>query len=237
MDEHGDPARRDAGDPADRDLDELAIGSFIRARRVERGWSLKELAERCDFSVSYLSQIERGIANPTLGSVKRIGHALDFMVGDLLASSYGSRRARPSRSPHRLIALRCCSTSPARPSSGPASVNASSTPARESATSCSPPTCSDRCGVAGRAGRQRQRHTSAHTCRGGMRCRPARPDAVRGRRHRIHPRGARLDLLREHAAAPLGISGTRASARDLDHHPAGVLNRTANRPHPHLDTD
>lgn len=81
------------------ELDEAAIGSFIRSRRVERGWSLKELAERCDFSVSYLSQIERGVANPTLGSVKRIGQALEFMVGDLLASQYHEGAAGRS-APH-----------------------------------------------------------------------------------------------------------------------------------------
>lgn len=103
MDAHDDVARDRLGESGDRDLDEAAIGAFIRARRVERGWSLKELAERCDFSVSYLSQIERGSANPTLGSVKRVGQALGFMVGDLLASSYRDSAPPPPQPPEPRI--------------------------------------------------------------------------------------------------------------------------------------
>jgi transcriptional regulator with XRE-family HTH domain len=78
----GDDARTSA-DLDDR-LPEFEIGRFIRARRLERGVTLKVVAKSCNYSVSYLSQVERGIANPTLSSIKLIGQALGFTIGDIL---------------------------------------------------------------------------------------------------------------------------------------------------------
>lgn len=66
------------------------IGPFIRDRRKELGWSLATVAEQADFSVSYISQVERGLANPTLSSLKRITQALGFTIGDLLEGRSGN---------------------------------------------------------------------------------------------------------------------------------------------------
>ena len=78
----------------DENLPELAIGNFIRQRRTDLGRTLKEVAEECNYSVSYLSQVERGVANPTLSSIKHIGQALDFTIGELLSSEMLSNHGK-----------------------------------------------------------------------------------------------------------------------------------------------
>jgi transcriptional regulator with XRE-family HTH domain len=84
------------GAPDGENLPELAIGSFIRRRRTELGKTLKEVAQECNYSVSYLSQVERGVANPTLSSIKHIGHALDFTIGELLSADMVAGSDKPS---------------------------------------------------------------------------------------------------------------------------------------------
>lgn len=69
--------------------EDAQIGSFIRTRRKELGWSLATVAEQANFSVSYISQVERGLANPTLSSLKEIAQVLGFTIGDLLEARDG----------------------------------------------------------------------------------------------------------------------------------------------------
>lgn len=70
------------------EVDVEDIGRFIRERRKQLGLSLAEVATRSQFSVSYISQVERGLANPTLASIKRIGQAIGFTVGELLETGH-----------------------------------------------------------------------------------------------------------------------------------------------------
>ena len=60
--------------PQDRLRQEL--GRHIRLARSERGWTLKELSEASDISVSQLSSIERGAHMPSLESLLAIAAAL-----------------------------------------------------------------------------------------------------------------------------------------------------------------
>ncbi|MBX3363234.1 MAG: response regulator [Phycisphaeraceae bacterium] len=53
------------------------LGRHIRLARTERGWTLKDLSERSDVSVSQLSSIERGAHLPSLESLVSIALALD----------------------------------------------------------------------------------------------------------------------------------------------------------------
>ncbi|WP_142235796.1 cupin domain-containing protein [Allostella humosa] len=67
-------ARSTAALPAD-DLptdDETRLGLRLRAFRQQRGLSLKQLSERSDLSVGMLSQIERGMATPSLRALGRL---------------------------------------------------------------------------------------------------------------------------------------------------------------------
>jgi transcriptional regulator with XRE-family HTH domain len=59
------------------------MGSMIRAARQDR-FTLQELAGRAGISPGLLSQIERGIGNPSFRTLHRLASALNLRVGDLL---------------------------------------------------------------------------------------------------------------------------------------------------------
>ncbi len=57
------------------------LGSKVREiRRDEADLTMEELAKAADVSVSLISQIERGVAEPSLGSLRRIGAALGVPI-------------------------------------------------------------------------------------------------------------------------------------------------------------
>jgi transcriptional regulator with XRE-family HTH domain len=56
--------------------DESLLGSGIRRERVRRSLTLAQLAERAGLSASALSQIERGVTDPSISSLRRISSAL-----------------------------------------------------------------------------------------------------------------------------------------------------------------
>jgi transcriptional regulator with XRE-family HTH domain len=62
-----------------------ALGSFIRARRTQAEMSLRDLAARANVSNPYLSQVERGLHEPSVRVLKAIAGALDVSVDTLLA--------------------------------------------------------------------------------------------------------------------------------------------------------
>jgi transcriptional regulator with XRE-family HTH domain len=53
-----------------------ALGSGIRTERLRQSMTLAQLAERTGLSPSALSQIERGVTDPSIGSLRRIASAL-----------------------------------------------------------------------------------------------------------------------------------------------------------------
>ncbi|HEY7073831.1 MAG TPA: XRE family transcriptional regulator [Solirubrobacteraceae bacterium] len=63
------------------------IGARVRVLRRERGLTLKALGARAGLSHPFLSQLERGLARPSLGSIERIAAALGVPVADLWAPS------------------------------------------------------------------------------------------------------------------------------------------------------
>jgi transcriptional regulator with XRE-family HTH domain len=60
------------------------IGNVFRRLRRERGITLRELAERAQVSVPYLSEIERGRKEPSSEILAAICRALDLELTDLL---------------------------------------------------------------------------------------------------------------------------------------------------------
>ncbi len=52
------------------------IGCMIKNRRKELGFTLKELSERADISISFLSDIERGQTNPSINKLSKIAKVL-----------------------------------------------------------------------------------------------------------------------------------------------------------------
>jgi len=68
------------------------IGNTLRAVRRQRRLTLQELAERSGVSKSMLSQIERGLVNPTLSVLWHLTSALGIEIGDLLSNASISQR-------------------------------------------------------------------------------------------------------------------------------------------------
>jgi transcriptional regulator with XRE-family HTH domain len=54
----------------------MGLGHQLREARVLAGLTITDLAERAGFSPSYISQVERDLANPSVGAVNRIAEAL-----------------------------------------------------------------------------------------------------------------------------------------------------------------
>jgi transcriptional regulator with XRE-family HTH domain len=63
--------------------DESVLGRTVRSLREERGMALRELADLAGVSSSFVSQVERGIANPSVASLRRIAEALGTSIGAL----------------------------------------------------------------------------------------------------------------------------------------------------------
>jgi transcriptional regulator with XRE-family HTH domain len=62
-----------------------ALGAAIRAERVTAGLSLRDLAGRTKVSNAYLSQIERGLHEPSISVLSAIARALGVSLEELLA--------------------------------------------------------------------------------------------------------------------------------------------------------
>ena len=62
---------------------ETNLGARVRALRRERGLTLKGLGRLAGLSHPFLSQVERGLARPSVSSVERIAAALDVPVARL----------------------------------------------------------------------------------------------------------------------------------------------------------
>jgi transcriptional regulator with XRE-family HTH domain len=64
-----------------------ALGEFIRSQRRLANLSLRELAERTNVSNPYLSQIERGMHEPSVRVLRSISRALNVSAETLLAQA------------------------------------------------------------------------------------------------------------------------------------------------------
>ena len=76
------PASEPEPDPVQR-----KICRRVRTLRKQKSWTLDQLASLSGVSRSMLSQIERGVANPTLGVTHRIAQAFGLTLGQLVESS------------------------------------------------------------------------------------------------------------------------------------------------------
>lgn len=62
-----------------------ALGQFIRAQRQQAQLSLRDLAAKANVSNPYLSQLERGLHEPSMRVLKAIAGALNLPLDTLLA--------------------------------------------------------------------------------------------------------------------------------------------------------
>ncbi|MGO8961849.1 MAG: helix-turn-helix domain-containing protein [Streptosporangiaceae bacterium] len=76
-----------------------ALGAFIRSKRKLANLSLRQLAERTKLSNPYLSQIERGLHQPSVRVIRLISDALNVSAETLLAQAGLLHREAASSSP------------------------------------------------------------------------------------------------------------------------------------------
>jgi len=72
--------------------DELALGERLRSMRRARGLTLRDLAERAGVTESFLSQVEREVASPSIATVQRIARSLDLSIAQLFAEEPSTGR-------------------------------------------------------------------------------------------------------------------------------------------------
>ena len=58
-------------------MNDINIGEKIAQNRKNKGLSIRDLAKLAEVTPSLLSQIERGLANPSVNSLKSIANALN----------------------------------------------------------------------------------------------------------------------------------------------------------------
>ena len=61
----------------------MKLGDHLRSIRKEHKLTLKDLSQRADLSVPYLSDIERGVVNPSIETVQKVAKAYDMTFKDL----------------------------------------------------------------------------------------------------------------------------------------------------------
>jgi len=61
------------------------IGETLRNVRLEQGLTLKQLAESCELSTSFLSQAERGLSSISVATLERVAGALGLSLREFFA--------------------------------------------------------------------------------------------------------------------------------------------------------
>jgi XRE family transcriptional regulator, regulator of sulfur utilization len=69
------------------------FGSVIRRLREERGWSQERLAGAAELNRSYMGEIERATAVPSLATAAKLAHALEVPLSRLISHCEGSATA------------------------------------------------------------------------------------------------------------------------------------------------
>lgn len=78
------------------------LGWNVRRLRVERNWSIEELAGVAEIDASYVARIERGTVNASIDVVEKIALALKLRPMELLVEDYvGAKAPRPLRAGRR----------------------------------------------------------------------------------------------------------------------------------------
>ena len=75
------------------------VGARLRAARRERGLSLAAVAERSGLTKGFLSEVERDLTSPSVGSLLRLCAALDLSIGQLFDADQGPVVRAAERAP------------------------------------------------------------------------------------------------------------------------------------------
>ena len=72
-----------------------AIGDDIRALRKRRAVTLSRLADQLGRSVGFVSQIERGLSEPSINDLRVIAQAFEVPISFFFSSEHGAESTRP----------------------------------------------------------------------------------------------------------------------------------------------
>lgn len=64
----------------------VAMGKYIRQKRISLGLSQEELAARAGLHRTYISDVERGIRNLTIGAAWFVAHGLGVDFKEMISS-------------------------------------------------------------------------------------------------------------------------------------------------------
>jgi transcriptional regulator with XRE-family HTH domain len=78
-----------AGESEARDGTRGAFGAYLRSQRQLARLSLRQLAGLAKVSDAYLSQIERGLHQPSVAIIRALAESLQLSTEDLLAQAAG----------------------------------------------------------------------------------------------------------------------------------------------------
>ncbi len=68
------------------------LGNNIRKLRLDRGMTLKDLADKTELSTSYLSMVERGLCSIYVSALQRISEALGVSQADLTIAESDTKK-------------------------------------------------------------------------------------------------------------------------------------------------
>ncbi|GAA2726742.1 helix-turn-helix domain-containing protein [Cellulomonas aerilata] len=83
-------------------LQVAALGAAVKVERQRQGLSVQELSKRSGVSFGLISQLERGLGNPGLGSMHRLARALEVTLPKLLSGVGGDEMVVRAGERHRL---------------------------------------------------------------------------------------------------------------------------------------
>ncbi len=66
------------------------LAEEVRSRRKQAGLSQEEFAEKAGISMALVSELERGIANPTLQTLEKIAGYFQTTISEMLGSADNS---------------------------------------------------------------------------------------------------------------------------------------------------
>ena len=67
----------------------MKLGQRLRFIRKENQLTLKELSQLSELSVPYLSDIERGVVNPSIETLRKVAKAYNISVKDIISDVEG----------------------------------------------------------------------------------------------------------------------------------------------------
>lgn len=76
----------------------VAFGERLHALRVTAGLTQVQIAERAGLDVSYVSQLERGLRDPSLSSIEALAGALGLSLSEFFDDAVDDSTSRLARS-------------------------------------------------------------------------------------------------------------------------------------------